>query len=322
MAAITISETTPNPPIHIGDGDPVLHGYYSQRYLDSDGATPIMPGDGKEGFFYSVQCSVDGDGNLVIPEFVIRTTDDGIDIQTSRFTGQLFIDDVPDVIIFGFAQASAGWMIPASFGDSVTWDQLDVFNQGAAQLGTDYSYYLAANATVALILSLIADAATANALGGILSANRIPRAATESTLTDSQIQDDGTNVTIDTLNTVQFGDVDDNQNGSYISVDDTDGRANLFAGGEEGAQYAGVAAVAGESQSELYLQGSFGNGYNYGAFVDGVAKIGDALEENNGTFIEVDDVLELITLHNLPTSDPTSLNALWKDGAFIKISAG
>ncbi len=153
MSEIVILQTIPEPPLHVSGDSLVLRGFYSQRYLDSDGVTAVMPGNGISGFYYTVTCTTDGDGNLVIPEHTIHTTDDGVDIITSLYVGQLFIDDVADVIIFG-NPTGGGWIIPASLGASTTWDQLDVFNQGAYQLGSTYPFYLTAAATVALIQSI------------------------------------------------------------------------------------------------------------------------------------------------------------------------
>lgn len=124
---------------------------------------------------------------------------------------------------------------------------------------------------------------------------------------------------LNSLETIEFGDLSDEQNGSYISINDTTGRANFFAGGEGGAQYAGFAAVCGVGQAELYLQAT---DYNYFSFKNGIAKIGDGEQENNGTYIKIDDVAQLISLFNLPTSDPVVAGALWRDGEAVKISLG
>lgn len=124
---------------------------------------------------------------------------------------------------------------------------------------------------------------------------------------------------LNSLTRIEFGDLNDEQNGSYISVDDTAGRANFFAGGEAGAQYAGFAAVCSPGEAALYLQAS---DYNYGSFKNGVAKIGDGEQENNGTYMKIDDVQQLISLFNLPDTDPAVANALWRDGQTIKISLG
>lgn len=323
MSLITVAEFTPNPTIHLAAGSTAtLRGFYSQRFLDSDESTPVLAGDGMSGFYYEWSCTVDGDGNLVIPEIEIHTTDNGMDVQTSLFTGQLFIDGVPNIILIGHPNGP-GWIISATLGETTNWGALDIFNQGRAlSVLTTLATYLTAGDTATLIRQLATALIEESALLGSLSANFLPRASTESTLVNSQIQDNGTTVKIDTLNAVEFGDINDSQNGSYISIDDTAGRVSFQAGGDGNAQYAGISAVAGIDQSEFYIQGSAGNGYNYGVFADGVAKLGDGEDENNGTKIVIDDVNEWIKLHNLPTSDPGELNALWKDGADIKISAG
>src|SRR5438128_2544375 len=131
MAAITILQTATTPTIHIGSGDPHIRGFYSERFLDSDGVTVVMPGNGQDEFYIDVQCSIDGNGDLIIPQFTIRTTN-GVDNPNSRFTGQLYVDNAPQQIIFGFA-AGPGWAIPEQFAPSTTWDQLDVYNQGQIQ---------------------------------------------------------------------------------------------------------------------------------------------------------------------------------------------
>lgn len=314
---VTITEVTLNPPLQVASDDLVLRGWYSNDFVAGDNVTPVQGGNGQAGFYYSIACSRDLSGNLIIPEFQIQATVEST--PTATFRAQLYVDSAPQDFIIG--TGGAGWAIPSVYGSTVTFYQLAQYN-AAVTLFFQPPTFLTATQTIALILQLAAQIVTAEAITGSLSANRIPRAATESTLTNSQIQDNGTTVKIDSLNAIEFGDINENQNGSYISVDDTVGRTNFFAGGEGGAQYAGVVGVCGSDQSELYLQGSAGNGYNYGAFANGIAKLGDALEENNGTRIEIDDVNQWIKFHNLPTSDPSELNALWKDGDIVKISGG
>lgn len=154
MSAITITPTTVFPTFNLPDGGSItLRGFYSQRFQDSDGILVVMPGNGIQGFYYEWDCTLDGDGNIVIPEMVIRTTN-GVDVSTSLFTGQLFVDENPGQIVFGFP-TGPGWIIPASFGSSTAWDQLDIFNQGQVQL-TNISAQttLSANAIIALIQSI------------------------------------------------------------------------------------------------------------------------------------------------------------------------
>src|SRR5438128_1418172 len=78
---------------------------------------------------------------------------DGIHTLISRFTGQLYVDDAPQQIIFGFA-AGSGWIIPGQFAPSTTWDQLDVYNQGQVQFPFGIPTTLTSSAIVALIDSI------------------------------------------------------------------------------------------------------------------------------------------------------------------------
>lgn len=89
----------------------------------------------------------------------------------------------------------------------------------------------------------------------------------------------------------EAGDFNDEGNSSYISVDDEGGRANLFAGGEDGAQYAGVAAVCGVGQARLYLQAT---DYDYALFENGAATIGDATGEHNGAQVRINDPANMV----------------------------
>lgn len=260
---ITVSETIPNPPIQLPAGSTAtLRGYYSERFLDSDGVTVVMPGNGLTGFYYEVACTVNDDGNLVVPAFEIHTTDDGVDVATSRFTGQLFVDGVPNVTIFGFPNSVTGWIIPAAFGEATTWNDLDIFNQGRALLSAP-STYLTAAQTVALILSL-----AVSAVEGL------------------------ENLTVDTTGLVQFGDISNAGNSSYLDVDDSGGRADLFAGGGSGEQYAGVAAVCDDESATIYIQST--DYTHLRGQQDGVTTLGDALEGHNGTQVRIDDDASMV----------------------------
>lgn len=135
---IEISQTTPNPPIRYPGTQPHLRGYYSRRFTAGDGATPVEWGDGRNGFYYDIECDVNGDGNLVIPAFEIQSTTDG-NLPTSRFTGQLFTQSLaPAQIIFG---GNTGWQIPTQYGDNVDWATLFRYNQAARLLNPPPSYY-------------------------------------------------------------------------------------------------------------------------------------------------------------------------------------
>jgi hypothetical protein len=151
---VTVAQTIPVPPIHVDSDDLVMRGWYSQRFLDSDGVTPVMAGNGESGFYYEIACNRDVNSNLVIPEFSIHTTDDGVDVNTSLFTGKLWIDGADSgIVLFGFA-SGAGWIIASSLGSPTTWDQLDVFNAGQVQFPFGIATTLSASAIVALIQSI------------------------------------------------------------------------------------------------------------------------------------------------------------------------
>ena len=275
MALITITETTPNPPIHLAEGSTAtLRGYYTQRFLDSDGVTVVMSGDGQTGFYYEFACTVNDDDELVIPAFEIHTTDDGVDVQTSLFIGRLFIDGAPDRIVFGQPQAVGGWIISASLGSSTSWAALDIFNQGRALVASNLYTYLTAAMTAALIQ--------------VLSVQTI------------EALDD---LTIDTTGLIQFGDISQVGNSSYIDVDDDNGRADLFAGGAAGEQYAGVAAACDESSAELFLQTT---DYTNVLIAGPVTTLGDAQSEHNGTQVRIDDDANMVisrTMNAVPDDD-------------------
>lgn len=350
MSLITISETTPNPPINLATGSvATLRGFYSQRFLDSDGVTPVLSGNGQSGFYYEWTCAVNGDDELVIPEMQVRSTDNGIDIQTSLFTGQLYIDGAPSVVIFGHPNGG-GWVIPATLGSPITWNQLDIFNQGRALANAPATYLSTADmqtlfqsllvaAAVGVLgfvslswesadpdlpIALEANDPRVGDLKGTLTANVVPVATGPKALSDSLIEYNGTDVSIPTLNYFQAGDLNDDNNGSYLDVNDSLGRANLFAGGgsvgSPASQYAGVAAECDETSATVYLQST--DRSHVVGLSTGVTKLGDALADNNGTMIEIDDAAELIKLTNLPTANPSVAGALWNDGGTIKISAG
>lgn len=135
---IQISATTPNPPIRYLGSQPHLRGYYSNRYIAGDGATVVEPGNGLNGFYYDIACSVNGDDNLVIPAFEIQSTTDG-NLPTSRFTGRLFDQSGgPQEIIFG---GNIGWQITTLYGGNVTYADLFRYNQAARLLNPPSSYY-------------------------------------------------------------------------------------------------------------------------------------------------------------------------------------
>jgi hypothetical protein len=178
MSAITITETHPVPPIRVDTDDLELRGFYSQRFLDSDGVTPVYPGNGKDGFYYSIPCTRNADNELIIPAFDIRTTD-GVDNTSSRFTGQLYVDGVADVVIFGYPNGP-GWQIPEIDAPTTTWDELDLYNQGQVQFPFGVPTTLAAQIIIALIKRQLGEFAyMAVGINGIGQASFAPVDAAE-----------------------------------------------------------------------------------------------------------------------------------------------
>jgi hypothetical protein len=345
MAVVTISQTTPNPPLQFSSTDELfLRAWYSSTFLAGDGVTPVEGGDGKSGFYYNIECSLNGDGNLVIPAFDVQATT--ASNPTALFTGQLYINGAPDKVIFG--TGSNGWPIPTVYGDVVTYDDL------ARYAGTIFLVYpplsfFTATEVIEEIRRLAGDfmyaAVGVNGISqpsvapinpsvpiffgqndpavgdlhGPLVDGFVPRATSDVQTVAGTIADDGTNVQIQTLEYFQAGDFNDLQNGSYIDVNDTLGRADVFAGSDGGDEYAGVAALCGSGDAEVFLQTTgYSNVYGHKS----LTRIGDGQQANNGTVVEVDDVLRLIKLTNVPTSDPAELGAIWSDGGTLKISAG
>src|SRR6185369_7284334 len=144
----------------------------------------------------------------------------------------------------------------------------------------------------------------------------VPRASGEKTLVNSQITDNGTDVSIQTFNYFQAGDYQYLNNGTYIAVNDFLGTANILAGSDGQTQYAGMVGQCRDGSANVYLQTT---GYSNVFGSKGVTRIGDGNEENNGTLIEVDDDTQRIRLTNVPTSDPGQPGVLWRDGTNLKI---
>lgn len=346
MAVVQISQTTPQPNLQFSSTDELfLRAWYSNTFLASDGVTSVQSGNGQSGFYYNIECSINGDGNLVIPAFDVQATT--ASNPTALFTGQLFVNGAPDRVIFG--TGSNGWPIPTIYGDVVTYDEL------ARYAGTIFLVYpplsfftatevieeirrLAGNFMYAAVgvngigqPSVAPDVASEPIFFGVndpavgnmhgdLSIGRVPRALYTDTVEDGQIQDDDTDgVSIQILTPFQAGDWEALGNNSYIDVSDDDGVANLFAGSDAQAQYAGVAAMCGGGDAEVFVQSTdYTNLYGNKA----ITKMGDGDGENNGTVVEVDDDARLIKLTNVPTSDPAVLGAIWSDSGVLKISAG
>ncbi len=158
MSLITISETTPQPPIQWGsDSTPTLRGWYSQDFIGGDGDTLVVSGNGQTqtGFYYDIECSLNGNGEVVIPVFTIQSTTDG-NLPTALFIGQLFDNGAPREIIFGFQNTGQGWSIPTQLGQNVALSDLWRYNQ-ATVLFYPPNTYPTYNQMVDFVVNYVAD---------------------------------------------------------------------------------------------------------------------------------------------------------------------
>jgi hypothetical protein len=69
-----------------------------------------------------------------------------------------------------------------------------------------------------------------------------------------------------------------------------------------------------------------GNGGQSGVYLnwqgDGITAIGSIFENGNQTYLTIDDVNQVITITNMPTSDPHIVNALYSVDGAVHISGG
>lgn len=346
---IQISQTVLNPPLQVSDDDEVrLHGWYTNSFVAGDGVTSVQGGDGQQGFYYDVPCSLNDAGNVVIEAFDAQETTESN--PTAGFFGRLFINGAPGPMVFGFPQATAGWQIPTIYGDVVSFDQLARYNAAVQLLYPPVSYFTA-DQTIAEIQRIAAGVQTYAAVGvlgltqlsfapadpsapialgandptvgdilGTLTENTVPRAAGGKLLGDGLANDDGTDFTIQTVNYVQLGDFNETEGGTEFAINDTFHLFELFAARDAGAEYAGVVANADSGDPSVEVQAT---GYSYlKNTAQGVLALGDGAGDNNGTTVTIDDVQELILLTNVPTADPAVAGAIWSDSGTLKISAG
>lgn len=342
MAVVQISATTPQPPLQFDTDDLYVRGWYSNNFIAGDGVTPVEGGNGQTGFFYNTLCTRNDAGHLVIPARDRQATTDSN--PSAVYFERLYVGGAPNQPIID------GWAIPTIYGSIIAYDELARYNAAVFILNAP-STYPTYDQMIAEILRLAAagaqNYAAVGVLGlvqmswppdvaseptawsesdprvgnvrGTLTAASVPVADGTQDLIDSPITYDGIDISIQSLNAFQAGDYQDVQNGSYVSVNDSTGRADLFAGSDDGDEYAGVAAVCGTGDAEVFLQSTdYTNVYGH----KGITRIGDGEQTNNLTMLEVDDDLELIKLTNVPTSDPAVENAIWSDGGALKISAG
>lgn len=316
--ATTITATTPQPPLQVQDGDVVtFRGWYTNDFVGSDGVTPVEGGNGQSGFYYSYGCTINEAGNVVIPEIVIQPTTGSN--PTAGFFGAIFVNGAFERMIFGVPQATAGWQIPTSPA-TTTFGALALYNAAVQLLYPPVTY-----ATYEQVLLAIAEfagnffyaAVGINGIGqpsvapavasepiffgindpavgdlhGTLTENTVPRASAEKTLVDGLASDDGVNWGVQTTQYAQLGDYGAAQNHSFIDVNDNLGRANLFAGAEEQAQYAGIAALAEIGNAEVFVQTTdFTNVYANKS----ITRIGDAQDNANSTQVKVDDSNQMV----------------------------
>lgn len=253
-------------------------GCTGQQFIDVDEVA--VPCGSNASFYMDIPCTL-VDDVITVPDSDIFTTDDSQSASVLA-SAQFFVDGAPRDFLF------TDWIITATLGASITFPQLWIFNLLVTPAYTLSASYLTAPQVAALIA-----AATSGSIHGTLTPGAVPRALLPNTVIDSQITDDGTDISARTLNYFQAGDYTAQQNASYIDVNDTLGVANLFAGADAQAEYAGIAAVCGPGSAEVFVQGTDYT-YLYGAF--GVAKLGDGEDQNNGTKVTIDDVAETISL--------------------------
>lgn len=342
---IQISQTTLQPSLQVPATSEIrLRAWYTNSFVAGDGMTSVQGGNGQEGFYYDILCSVNDDDFTVIPAFNVQETT--LSNPTAGFFGQLFIDGSPGQMVFGFPQATAGWQIPTIYGDVVSFDQLARYN-AAVQLLYAPNTYFTADETIAEIqriagqfafagfgvagitrLSIAPESAPAPiALGendprvnANLTENAVPRIGPGNTLLDGQATDDGVDWGVQTENYVQLGDFAEGAGGTKFEINDTFALFNLLAARTAGNEYAGVVATAVSGDPIVEIQAT---NYSYlKNTAEGVLVLGDGASGNNGTQIMIDDVAEMIKLINLPTSDPAIAQALWNDAGTLKISSG
>ena len=320
---VTISSFTPNPPLQYNTDDLYLRGWYSNSFVAGDGVTPVEGGNGQTGFYYNILCTRDGSNNLVVPAFDVQATTDSN--PTALFKAQLWVNGAPDKFLIPNTQSTSGWAIPTVYGSVVAFDELATYN-AAVYILFNPPTYLTADQTIQEILRLagnqqyaavgvngigqpsvapdvasapifwgINDPAVGDLRGGSLTPTVVPVALSATLLGDSQIVDDGTDVSIQTLNSFQAGDYQVLQNGSFISVDDSltvdGGRASFNAGATGAVEYAGVVADCSTGTGEINLQ-TTGITNLYG--VNQITTIGDGKDEQNGTKVIVNDPTRMV----------------------------
>lgn len=283
-----------------------LKVWFGQDFVTAENQH-VLGGSVRSGsIYFDIALDLDPDTHvLTIPSFVLPTTDDS-SVRNVRATGVLF--DSSGAFV---RNLFTNFVIPSGLAPVTTFAALDAWN--AAPTLPPQS----AGITREQCLILIQEGLQADPIGGTLSTNTVPRASGPKTLVDGQISDDGVDVSVQTFNTFEAGDVGFLQHGTYLKVNDFEGIANILAGSDNQAQYAGMVGRCGSGDAEVFIQSTgFTNLYGHKA----VTRMGDGNSDNNGTFVEVDDSTQRVRITNLPTSDPGVPGVLWRDGTTLKIS--
>lgn len=274
----------------------------------------VMGGAVRSGSIYLDQaCTLDADTHiLTIPAFTLPTTDDS-SLRDVRATGVLF--DASGAFV---RNLFTGWIIFSEIAPTSTFASLNALNAPPRP-----PVPIPTGITREQCLTLIAEGLPAAPLNGTLDLNTVPRASGPKTLVNGMAVDDGTNWTMQTLGSIQFGDIEEVQHGTRLAVSDEEGRASFFAGGgpieSPSNEYSGVAAVCTETDAEVFIQSTgYSNLYGH----KGTTRLGDAASEHNGTFLEINDVTQRVKITNLPTSDPGAAGVLWRSGNDLKVSTG
>lgn len=135
---VTVASRTFTPDIKYQGTLPTLRVYYTKNFLAADGVTPVVKGDGRQGFYDSYACSVNAGGELVVPALTLQSTSDCSE-PTAKFWGQLFDQsEAPREILFG---GQSGWSVPAAYGSSVTYGQLELYNRALRLVNPPVSFY-------------------------------------------------------------------------------------------------------------------------------------------------------------------------------------
>lgn len=271
-----------------------LRIWFDQDFVTAEGLA-IMGGPIRTGKFYlDIECTVSSE-TITVPEFELPTTNDS-SVRNARAAGLIF-SSANVFVDFLFAN----WIIPSGLAPSATFAALNAYN-AAITRPPDPTY-----PTTDQIVAIMQGVLDAFGLGN-LTENTVPRATSEDTLEDGLAVDNGVDFSVQTTGICQFGDFGGEQNGSFLSVNDAltelGGRTNIFAGGADTVEYAGVSADCSLGSGEISVQ-STGITHLYGS--NQVTKLGDGKDEQQGTKVIINDPTRMVvqTVANLTPNDPS-----------------